>query len=301
VRTHETHSRPIFSHAGTAFRVDWLRNLSKIARRVWVRVLEDDLVDMAAQVSFYFVLSLFPFFLVLAAIVGWLPSTDIWQSFVRWTMAYFPRLSRSVIFATILDLTRGKTGFLSFGLLTAIWSASTGFVSLMDALTVAYGGKDTRSFWKKRGIAICATIAAAIFFLLSFGLWTIGHWAASGIASPQIKDVIAFQARWNFAWWTVTVLLTVLGVDLVNYSLPAVKRPWHWITPGTLFVMSCFLLSSFGLNLYVHFSPMLPKVYGALAGFIILMIWIYLSTLILLIGAEIDRVIQEFRQGGAAA
>src|ERR1700722_5311286 len=119
-------------------------------KRVLERLLSDNCVDLAAQVSFYFVLSLFPFFLVLAAIVGWLPFTNIWQALVQWISTYLPQGSRRLLFSVIFDLTRGYTKFLSFGLLAGVWSASSGFVSLMEALSIARGAKDSRSYFKKR-------------------------------------------------------------------------------------------------------------------------------------------------------
>lgn len=272
-----------------------------IANRVWDRVYADQITDMAAQVSFYFVLSLFPFFLVLAAIVGWLPSTNLWQSFAQWVITYFPRLSRSLIFTTILDLHHGYTGFLSFGLVTTLWSASTGFMSLMDALTVAYGGKrDPRSYWKRRVIAIIATLGGAFFFIFSFGLWTVGSWAVNSI-SNRFQTIVALETRWKVIWWALTLVFLCIGVDLLNYLLPAVKRRWHWLSPGTIFFVLSFGLGSLGLNLYVRYSPMLPHIYGTLAGFIILMIWIYISTLILLVAAETDEAVEELKKQEAAA
>ena len=160
------------------------------------RVLKDNLLDLAAQVSFYFVLSLVPFLIVLAAIVGWLPSTTLWQSFAQWITDYFPSRSRQAVFATILDLTRGYTSYLSFGLLAAIWSASSGFMSLMEALSVACCSKDTRGYWKKRGIATVATLVASLFCLLGFGLWTIGHWATRAIFA-EFRYVGGIHFRWS--------------------------------------------------------------------------------------------------------
>ena len=266
----------------------------RVLQRIWHRANADQLTDRAAEVSFYFVLSLFPFFLVVAAIVGWLPSTHLWQSFAQWVLDYFPRLSRSLIFSTILDLAHGYTGFLSFGLLTTLWSASSGFVSLMEALTVAYAGKDTRSYWKKRGLALAATLGAAVFFLLSFGLWTAGKWAVSTAAS-DFPPIAVAHGGWKAAWWLVTLVLLCLGIDLLNYFLPDVKHPWRWISPGTVFAATSFTAVSLALNLYVRYSPMLPRVYGTLAGFIILMMWIYVATLILLIGAEADSAMDELK------
>ena len=293
----QAHTGNIRTIRGTA---KWRRGklhlrAADVAKRVWARVNDDHLTDMAAEVSFYFALSLFPFFLVLAAIIGWLPSTDLWQSFAQWVIAYFPRLSRSLVFKTILDLARGYKGFLSFGLATTLWTASSGFMSLMDVLTVVYGGRrDPRSYWKKRLMAIAATIGANLFFILSFGLWTAGKWAIA-TASVRFQALVAFEERWKVVWWLLTLLLLCIGLDLLNYFLPAVKRRWRWLSPGTVFVVLSYGLASLGLNLYVHYSPMLPRIYGTLAGFIVLMLWIYISTLILLIGAETDRVVDELQ------
>ena len=272
----------------------------RLLRKVWRRANADALTDRAAEVSFYFVLSLFPFFLVVAAIVGWLPSTHVWQSFAQWVLDYFPRLSRSLIFSTILDLAHGYTGFLSFGLLTTLWSASSGFISLMEALTIAYGGKDTRGYWTKRGLATVATLGSAAFFLFSFGLWTAGKWAVGTVAS-DFPPIAVASGGWKVAWWMVTLLLLCLGIDLLNYFLPNVEHPWRWISPGTVFAATSFTAVSLGLNLYVRYSPMLPRVYGTLAGFIILMMWIYVATLILLIGAEADSAMEELKSERASA
>lgn len=272
----------------------------RIVRRVWTRVDRDNCPNMAAEVSFYFVLSMFPFFVVMAALVGWLPSSTLWQSFAEWVMAYFPRLSRSLIFSTILDLRHGYTGVISLGLLATLWSASAGFVSLMGALTTAYGNKDRRPYWKRRLIAIGATLASAMFFLTSFALWSAGRWAAGSLSGP-FQSFIAWEARWKIAWWILTGVLLCLGIDLLNYFLPAGKREWRWLSPGTIFVAVTFAAGSIGLNLYVRYSPSLPRVYGTLAGFIILMMWIYISTLILLIGAETDSAVDELKAQGASA
>jgi len=138
--------------------------------KVWNRLNSDDCADLAAQVSFYFILSLFPFFLVLASFLGWIPTTTRWDSFANWVTAYFPWQARNLVLATMVQLSHGHAGFFSFGLVATIWSASSGFVSQMEALSIAYGTRDHRSYVKKRGVAILATIVAALFLLVCFGL-----------------------------------------------------------------------------------------------------------------------------------
>ena len=131
-------------------------HIQKYVAMIWNDVLADNCIDLAAQMAYYFSLSFFPLMIVIAALIGLLPSTNIWHNLAQWIADYLPRDSRRVVFSTILELTEDSAGFLSFGLVTAIWTASSGFVSLMESLTVAYGARDTRGFWKKRVIAIGA-------------------------------------------------------------------------------------------------------------------------------------------------
>jgi membrane protein len=254
-------------------------------------VTEDNIVDLAAQVSFYFVLSLVPFLIVLAAIVGWLPSTTLWQSFAQWITDYFPNRSRQAVFATILDLTRGYTGYLSFGLVVSVWSASSGFMSLMEALSIACCGRDTRGYWKKRAIATVTTLVASLFCLMAFGLWTLGHWA-TGEIFRELKFVGPIHFRWSvIAWWLGTLLLMFVALTLINHFLPDVKRPFRWFTIGNIFSVTGIILVSVGFNVFLQYSPTVPRVYTVLAGFVILMTWIYVASVIILIGTELDMAI----------
>ena len=273
-----------------------------LLNRVLARLWEDGCADLAAQMSFYFVLSLVPFFLVLAALVGWLLSTTFWQALVQWVTAYFPQGSRKMLFSIFFDLTYGYSKFMSIGLLSLIWSASSGFVTLMEALSIAHGAKETRSFWRKRIVAIAATVGAAVFFLLSFALTSVGHDVATALSYqhryPRVTDAKIF---WDVGRWTANFLLIMLAINLVNYFLPSGKRSWNWLSPGTSFVALTFVLASFGFDYYIQHSSIIPRVYGALAGVIIFMIWIYMSSLILLIGAETDTAIKELTQQRAFA
>jgi membrane protein len=276
------------------------RFVGRLITRIWRGVIEDECIDLAAQMSFYFSLSLFPFLIVIAAFVGWLPSTTLWHNLAQWITDYLPRDSRSLVFMTILDLTQGATGYLSFGLIALLWTASSGFVSLMESLTVAYGAKETRGFCKKRLIAIVATVVGAAFFVVSFGLMTFGRWVASAI-SFQLENFLPFHVPWELGRWLASLLLMLLGLDLLNYFLPNIKRQWHWLTPGSIFVVLAMVAGSSVFNFYLRHFGDYPKFYGALAGFIILLTWIYFASLLLLIGAETDSIVENLKRRGADA
>jgi len=267
-------------------------HLPGIFGRVWRRIWDDDCFDLAAQMSFYFVLSLFPFCLVLAVIVGWLPSSALWKSFATWIVTYLPADSRQLIFSTILGLVSYSKGFLSFGLIATLWSASAGFVSLMESLSVAYGSKDTRPYWRKHALAACVTMLAAVFAIAAFGIMAFGHWESERLVS----DVGGWSASRTFlplGRRLATVALIYIVINLVNYALPNVRRPWRWLAPGTGFGTIALISATAALNLYFRHFSSYPRLYGTLGGFIILMIWVYVASLILLIGAEINHVVED--------
>jgi membrane protein len=259
-------------------------------------------LDLAAQVSFYLVLSVFPFFIILAAVIGTLPGSGIWHSFVMWVATYIPSNSQRALFTAIFDVSRSHSTFLSFGLLLTLWSASSGIVSLMESLTWAYGAEDTRSFWRKRLIAIGATVVAAIFFISIFGVLTAGHLTAAAILS-QLGGHNLYDLRVPFEIlrWAASVALVCVGINLISYFLPDVDREWCWYTPGTLLIALTFLLASVGFRFYVAHFANFPKVYGALSSFIILMTWIYLSVAILLIGARANHILDHINARGMRA
>ena len=265
---------------------------SGILGEIWRRIQAHDCVDLAAQMSYFFSLSLLPFCLVLAVVVGWLPSTMFWKSFAAWIVAYLPRQSQHLIFSTILGLVNNSTGFLSLGLITAVWSASSGFVSLMESLSVVYQGRDSRSYVRKHAIAAVVTLLAIVFAIVTFGIMAFGHWSsgwfAGEIGRRKVSGLALFMARWG-----ITIIVMGFAVDLTYFFLPDGKRRWHWMTPGSIFAVLTLVASTAALNLYLQHFSSYPRIYGALGGFIILMLWIYIISLILLVGAEADRVIED--------
>jgi membrane protein len=251
----------------------------------------DDALDMAAQVSFYFALSLFPFLIVLAALLGWFRHTPNFHSFWQWLTIYLPPNAQRTVMTIMSNLSQGFEGFLSFGLLLTLWSASSGFQSLMDALSHVYGGKETRSYLHRRFLSIVATVLAALFLLVAFGLLSASQFVAVFAGHYSFYYAIG----WKIARWAITLVFLLLGVDLVNYFFPAKHPPWRLIMPGSVLAVTCFILATVSLRVYVAYNHNMSQVYGALTGFIVLMLWMYLLTLSLLLGAQTDAVLLELR------
>ncbi|HEX3118142.1 MAG TPA: YihY/virulence factor BrkB family protein, partial [Candidatus Acidoferrum sp.] len=143
-------------------------------------------------------------------------------------------------------------------------------------------------------------ILAALFLLVCFGLWNLGHLMAVTV-SHDLQFFVFFQMQWRFVRWIATLVVMCLGINLINHFLPDVKHPWRWMTPGTLLVALSFIGATTLFEIYLAHGSNMPTLYGALAGFIVLMLWIYLANLVLLIGAETDTAWRELKATGTSA
>lgn len=260
---------------------------TELMKWVWRTSEERDCLDLAAQMSFYFVLALFPFLIFLAALVGYLPFTDLWDNVLTWLTNYFPREPRRLIIQTVLSLRNGRTSFLSLGLLGTAWAACSGVLSLMRCLNVAYGVKETRSYWKRLSLAFVTLFALSFLVLASFGLFTTGTWLGQRM-SAWLKPGFVFSTLWWVAKWIISLALLSLGVAIADHVLPNIKRRWRWVTPGSLFVALAWAFASAGFDLYITYIASYGRIYGTLGAFVMLLVWIYITSLITLVGAEMN-------------
>ena len=269
------------------------RRSADLVRQIWFKCTADSCVDLAAQVSFFFVLSAFPFLLMVCGLIGWISASSQWTQFAGWLASYLPTRVQPSALTTMLALSRGYGTFLSFGLVLTLWSASTGFLSLMDALSVAHGAKHRRSYWKRRAIAIGATLTAVVFIVACFAIWNLGRVVAAFVSHEYGPAL--FPAEWQIARWIATLILVLVAVDLINCFLPEGRHPWKWLSAGTLFTVLVFVIGGMVLNFYFMHDHDVARIYGALGAFIFFALWIYLISLSLLVGAEADRAWQDLK------
>ncbi len=257
----------------------------------WRRVLhemgEDNVLGLAAQTSFFFALSLFPFLIFLGGLVGILPLTGLWDRVLEWVILYLPQSSQSLVFRTVAGLTRGREEFVSIGFIGALWSASGGVLSLMASLNTCYEVRETRPFWKRMALTIFMLFILGFLFIGSFGILTVGHLFAVWVNSLMVPGR-ATPIIWRVGRWVVSLGLLIVGMSVVDYFFPDLKQPWHWITPGTVLAIVLWVPGTLLFNFYVRHVGSYSAEYGALGAFMVLMVWIYLVSAVVLIGAEIN-------------
>lgn len=263
-----------------------------LARRVRARLWQHDVFDRAAGLSYYFLFALFPTLLFLTALLGLLPIPELMDRLLEYVTRMLPSDAASLLTRTLTEVVDGAKGSLvSIGVLAALWSAASGMGSIRTALNVAYDARDGRPWWRQRLEAIALTVWFSIFTLLALVLLVFGERIGDGVAGALGVGEM-FTRTWNIARWPVLTLLALLGIRLVYHFAPAVPQRWHWVTPGSAFALLGWLVASFGLRLYVRYVGNYNATYGSIGGVILLMLWLYLSSLALLIGAEIDSLIR---------
>jgi len=264
-----------------------------LGTRVYQKLWQDDILDRAAELSYYFAFALVPTLLFLTALLGLLPVPDLMPQLMGWADRVLPGDVASLIKKTLAEVVRGASGGLvSVGALTALIGASSGMLSIMKGLNSAYAVLDHRTWWQKRLISIGLTIVFSLFTLSALLVLVFGVRLGETIA-----DFLGMGPRFTLAWklaqLPVVMVLLLTGLTLVYYLAPAMERVWWWVTPGSAFAVVSWLLMSLGLRFYVGYFDYYNATYGSIGGLILLMLWLYCSGVALLLGAEIDSTIEQ--------
>ena len=195
------------------------------------------------------------------------------------------------------DIARGdRTGVLTLGIAGAIWSSSAAMAAIIDALNRAYHVTEWRSWWRRRLLAVALTFAMAAFTVISLTFILVGPNLVGRVARVfGLSPLVAWL--WHILRWPTMAFIVVFGVNLVYYFAPNRKARWTWVTPGSLLATALWVVSSLVFNIYVANFGNYNATYGAIGGVIVVLLWLYVSGLAILVGAELDSVIARARLG----
>jgi membrane protein len=263
-----------------------------LATRTYREVLVDNCLGLAAELAYYFFLALFPALLFLVAIVSFIPVTGLLDAITSNLARVAPGEVLAIVQDQILNIAHEKNGgLLTLGMLGTIWSTSSGLNAIIDTLNQAYDIQEGRPWWKVKLIALGLTIALALFIVTSFALVLVGPTLAEKVAVWAHLGP-AFAWSWKILQWPLVFALVTLGMALIYYYAPDAVQEWVWITPGSIFATTLWLIISLGFKFYVARFTSYNATYGAIGGVIVLMLWFYLSALAVLVGAELNAEIE---------
>jgi len=270
--------------------------------RIWARAEEDEILGRAAQLSYYFLLALFPLLLFLITLFGYMAGagSHLRHKLITYLGSIMPGAALQLVVATIDQVTEARGGGkLWFGLLAALWAASSGINALSLALNAAYDVPETRSWWKVRLISIALTIALALLIISALLLVLYGGLLGNFLAA-FIHESNAFTVGWKILQWPISLTFVFIAFSLIyqfgpNVSarrrggrLPRSDFRRRWFSPGVLIAVTLWMIVSLGFRLYLHFFNSYSATYGSLGALIILMLWFYLTGAAILLGGEIN-------------
>jgi membrane protein len=257
-----------------------------IAKRTRKEVKADQVPLLAAGVAFYVLLALFPAIIAGVSIYGLVADPQTVRDQINQLAQTLSPETAKLIGQQIQQVTSSAGGALGLatviGILTALWSASSGMKALITGVNLAYDETEGRKFVKLRGLSILMTLGAMVLLAVALALI---------VGFPAVPDSWPTVLQWTAAILRFVLLAVLLMAGLAalyRYAPDRDKPKWGWASPGSVVATVLWVLASVGFSIYVNAFGNYNKTYGALAGIIILMFWLYLTAFVVLVGAELN-------------
>jgi membrane protein len=262
----------------------------QLQRVIW-RIQDDDVFGRAAQLSYYFLLALFPLLLFLVSLLGFFAQagSELRNRLINYLAAIMPGAAVTLVHTTLDEVSASAGGGkLSLGLLAALWAASNGMGAISQTLNAAYNVKETRTWWRVRLISVLLTISLAVLIVSALIIILYGETIGDAVAS-RFGFSNVFRTIWRILQWPIALAFVLVTFNLIYNYAPNIRRSQRrFLTPGAFVGVVLWLLVSFGFRIYLHYFNSYSVTYGSLGALIILMLWFYFTGVAILIGGEIN-------------
>jgi membrane protein len=257
-----------------------------VARRLIACERENDLLTFASAISFQVFFALIPLLLLAFGILGAVDGQSVWRQDLAPNLAHqVPRAVYTAIDQTVTDvLERKQLVWITFGAAFAVWQVSGAVRAVMGAMNKIYDCKQERSFWRRLGVSIALAVAVTVLLLVAVGVVKFGPLLVDEVFhGGRIAGVVAFVVQWLI---TAALLLVVVGM-LVRCA-PTATRPWSWVSFGAMLVVGAWIAMSLLFSWYLTSIADYGSIFGSLATLIVLMEYLYLSSIVFLSGIQLD-------------
>jgi len=260
-------------------------------------ISNDNVPNGAAALAYYLTLAIFPALLLMLSIVPYLPIAHIDQAIMDLLRQIMPGDASRLLSGTVREVaTQRKGGLLSFGVLATLWAAANGTYAVMQQLNITYDVKEQRPFLKARGTAIALTLAVGALMISAFALIVLGghiqDWLASGLGwGGPIRALFAVLR------WGIVFSAFLLAFALTYYYGPDVEQRFRFVSPGAVLGVAILVVASLAFRFYADRFGNYSATYGGIGAVIMMMLWLYIGGLALLLGSEINSLIEHYRPG----
>jgi membrane protein len=278
-------------HAGSAwllFRADW----GAVLWRLYQKMNDNRLLAVAAGVVFYGLLAVFPAITAFVSLYGLMADPSTIHERLSLTTGILPQGALNILNEQLTRLTSHRTSALSVGfiggLLVALWSANAGVKAIMDALNVAYDETEKRSFVRLNLVALAFTLGSIFALMLALGAVVVAPIVLSQLGLSGVNETLIGLAR-----WPIVLGLVVLGLTMLYRYGPSLSDPqWTWLFPGNVIAALSWLILSAVFSWYIGHFGSYDATYGSLGAAIGMMTWMWISMIVVLLGAELNAQIQ---------
>ncbi|MEO3749383.1 YihY/virulence factor BrkB family protein [Streptomyces sp. B6B3] len=277
---------------------------TKLSGRSWKEVLKrtvkeyraDNLTDLAAALTYYGVLAIFPALLALTSILGLVGSSAI-NPLLDNVATLAPGPARDVL-TSMLEQMRGARGAatvgLIFGVLVALWSASGYVAAFMRAANNVYDIGEGRPAWKTLPVRLAITVTLVLLSaVIAVGV------VFTGAVARRAGDVLGVGDTavtvWNWAKWPVLLLLVSIAIAVLYWAAPNVRRRFRWVTPGSVLAVVLWVIASAAFGLYVAWFGSYGETYGSFATVVVFLVWLWISNIVMLLGLELNAELERGR------
>lgn len=264
------------------------RGWFQIVKRAWKEAKADQVPLLGAGVAFYAFLALFPAMIAMVLLYGLVADPATISSQVKSFTGALPKDAQNLIANSLTSMASSKSASIGFGLvvslLLALWSASGGVGNLMTAVNTAYDEEEKRGFVKRKLTALALTVGAIIFMVVIIALVAVAPPLLSNLVGSGFARVLL-----TIVQFVVLVAAVAAGLAILYRVAPSRDAPKiRWVSIGAMVATALWLIASIGFSLYVAKFGSYAKTYGALAGVVVLLMWLWLTSYAVLLGAEIN-------------
>lgn len=266
-------------------------NIRGFLNELFARIRDDQIFNGAAALAFYFTLAIFPTFVVLMALIAYLPIEHVGDAIMDLLRQALPGEAAQMFTGVVDQVTRQRRGgLLSLSIAGTLWAMSTGMYGLMQQLNVTTRAPEARGMLHARATALGLSL---LFLVLVIGASTLV--VLGGVIQDWLGARFGFSTALLTAFaamrWVIIVSALALGFSLLYWLGPNVKRPLRWITPGSVTGVAVLVAGSLAFATYVAHFGNYNAVYGGIGAVILLMLWLNVVGLAILLGSEIDALV----------
>ena len=271
-------------------------SLYDVAIFFWKGLMEGAITTRASSLAFNFFLAFFPSIIVFFTLIPYIPIDGLQETLMELLAVVLPPSTNEITFQTLEDIiSNPRGGLLSVGFILALYFSTNGINSLIEAFNSSYHIREIRPLIQQRILSLGLTLLLSIMLIIAIGLIIFGTVVVNYLVSSEIITTGAADLI-IYGKWFVMLAMLFFGISILFHLGPALKSKWKLFTPGSIFATIFIIITSIGFNYYINHFSQYNKIYGSIGTLMIILLWMYFNSIILLTGFELNASISNAKQ-----